>query len=463
MAVSRGVQLTLAFVLLLAVSIGGLLFVRYFQDTRPPEISDPLEHFKYGSIGAEVNGLPYAIWRVLPQLVPEKTGANWRNFGFLWEPGRTLPVGLSVRRWKVDRVGFNCAACHTARIEGSAVLLLGAPAESLKLQDYLLFLASLGTDPRFNADAIINAMKADDRSFDFIDELVNRYYIIPTLKKELVKLGENSSWMQARAPHGPGRTDAGNPWRHRFGLNPGGDQLSGTTDFPHIWAQSGRGGRWAHWDGNNASLKERNLSAALAGGATPDSLDHASIERVAAWSVIAPAPRFPAPVSAESAQRGRAIFSRERCDVCHDPAGAQFGQVTEIGEIGTDRDRFDVFSPELLRQFASVGEGKDWQFRHYRKSGGYVNLPLDGVWARAPYLHNGSVPTIEALLRPAAERPRQFYRGCTKVDTARVGFACTAGFLFDTGLRGNSNAGHEYGTAITQSERRDLVEYLKTR
>jgi mono/diheme cytochrome c family protein len=97
---------------------------------------------------------------------------------------------------------------------------------------------------------------------------------------------------------------------------------------------------------------------------------------------------------------------------------------------------------------------------------GYKARSLDGVGFTAPYLHNGSVPTLEDLLRPANERPRSFFLGCGKYDAERLGFACDARsertFEFDTRLPGNSNAGHEYGTTLGRSDRRALVEYIKS-
>lgn len=98
----------------------------------------------------------------------------------------------------------------------------------------------------------------------------------------------------------------------------------------------------------------------------------------------------------------------------------------------------------------------------------YKARPLNGIWATGPFLHNGSVPTLDTLLRPATERPKVF-RMTRVFDAVKVGLADgEAGFEFDTRLTGNSNAGHEYGTggdgkpALTDSERRQLVEYLKS-
>lgn len=460
-AMQRWVVIAIGVVLAIAALLGATFYHRYLRNVRPPVIEDALEHFKYGSIGAEVNGFPFAVWRVLPEVFPDRLPGGWAGMGFLYEPGRSLPIGLSVRRYGVERVGFNCATCHTNRVDGSDQLLLGAPAERLDLQRYQRFLMDVAEDPRFNADTLIPAMRRAEPGFDWLDALVYRHVIIPRLRAALTGMRTSSAWMDRRAPHGPGRTDAGNPWRYKFGMHPERDDVSGATDFPHIWGQALRRGSPAHWDGNNSSLAERNLSAALAGGATPDSLDHPSIERVAKWSLLAPAPRFPGAIDTAARARGRAVFDREGCAACHDPRGAAFAKVTAINAIGTDRDRSDVFSLELLRNFASVGKGKPWQFRHYRKSDGYVNLPLDGIWARGPYLHNGSVPTLDALLQPPEARPVTFRRGCTRLDPVRVGFACDVGPAFDTRLRGNSNAGHAYGTAIGAGDRADLIAYLK--
>jgi hypothetical protein len=110
-----------------------------------------------------------------------------------------------------------------------------------------------------------------------------------------------------------------------------------------------------------------------------------------------------------------------------------------------------------------------YAFRRFRKTDGYANHPLDGIWARAPYLHNGSVPTLRDLLEPPDRRPLVFYRGYDVYDQARVGFVTSVAeeggrqfFLYDTSLPGNSNAGHLYGTALPDEDKAAIVEYLKT-
>jgi hypothetical protein len=98
----------------------------------------------------------------------------------------------------------------------------------------------------------------------------------------------------------------------------------------------------------------------------------------------------------------------------------------------------------------------------------YKARPLNGVWASAPYLHNGSVPTLWELLKKPDQRVKRFYVGSRQYDAADVGLRSVpeesgvAFFAFDTAVKGNSNAGHPYGTALKDEEKRQLVEYLKT-
>jgi hypothetical protein len=121
---------------------------------------------------------------------------------------------------------------------------------------------------------------------------------------------------------------------------------------------------------------------------------------------------------------------------------------------------------------------------------GYAAGPLDGIWARAPYLHNGSVPTLRHLLaprNPGTQRPEKFVRGSIRYDSSNVGFCwdvanqaallaeAPTGVIFDTGCDGASNKGHQIDITVDRklqrldwsgpehaSEFDDLLEYLKT-
>src|SRR5215211_1169826 len=120
-------RLVLALLLVL-LGIGAItLAVRFTRDD-PVLYADAEEHFKYGSTGGErESGIPYWIWKVLPKMFPEylpgKTytpGTEYASLGFLYEPGKDLPIGVSRRNTQgIDRVFLNCAVCHAGAVRAS--------------------------------------------------------------------------------------------------------------------------------------------------------------------------------------------------------------------------------------------------------------------------------------------------------------------------------------------------------
>lgn len=104
----------------------------------------------------------------------------------------------------------------------------------------------------------------------------------------------------------------------------------------------------------------------------------------------------------------------------------------------------------------------------------YKARPLNGIWATAPYLHNGSVRTLEELMKPGADRETSFCVGTTEYDPVTAGFVGDCAlpanqYTFDTGKAGNSRLGHEYGTeddprlpTLTAQQRAAIVEYMKS-
>jgi hypothetical protein len=127
--------------------------------------------------------------------------------------------------------------------------------------------------------------------------------------------------------------------------------------------------------------------------------------------------------------------------------------------------------PQKLREDAAALNADEASLTEAGAAMAYKARPLDGIWATAPYLHNGSVPTLFHLLGAAKDRPATFWVGSREFDPAQVGLVSSssaaspsspAAFQFDVSLPGNSNAGHEYGMTMTDDERAQLLEYLKT-
>jgi hypothetical protein len=254
------------------------------------------------------------------------------------------------------------------------------------------------------------------------------------------------------------------------------EELIGASDFPSLWNQKPREGMHLHWDGNNDSVDERNLSASLGAGVTPVTIDHAGLQRVRDWIWTLPPPAYPFPVNESLAARGESLY-RDHCTACHADhrfrdgvveSGWRVGQIEPIDKIATDPFRLNAYTAVFAENQYTLYPNSPYHFTHFRKTNGYANQPLDAIWARAPYLHNGSVPTLLDLLQPAAARPKVFYRGYDVFDQAKVGFRSDVPeengrkfFRYDTSVPGNGNGGHEYGTRLSDQDKLAIVEYMK--
>jgi hypothetical protein len=279
---------------------------------------------------------------------------------------------------------------------------------------------------------------------------------------------------------GPGRVDTFNPYKgmqfnwqlERLPI----EELMAASDFPSLWNQKPRHGMQLHWDGNNDSVDERNLSASLGAGVTPVTIDHRRLERVKNWIWEQPPPPYPYALDTAKAARGRELYQTQ-CLQCHADhrfkdgviAGKGVGTVVPIADIGTDPYRLNSYTYAFASNQYTLYPESAYRFKRFRKTQGYANHPLDGIWARAPFLHNGAVPTLRDLLDPPEMRPKRFYRGYDVFDTRKVGFVSDVGqengkrfFAFDTSLPGNGNGGHLYGTTLPAADKDALVEYLKT-
>ncbi len=438
---------------------------------------DIVTHYKYGAVGTEARvGLPYPIWRVLPIVfadkLPARPGEGYERLGFLYESADAgRPIGTTHVTGRVDLVGFNCATCHAGSYREAPGaprrIVLGMPAHQMDLQGYARFLTACAQDPRFTAGTLIDAIEKAVPDFSWFDKIAYHLVVVRRTREGILERAKENSWFDRRPPQGPGRVDTFNPYKVLLSLDMSNDSSVGSVDLPSLWNQGMRRGMWLHWDGNNDSVEERNKSAAIGAGATPDSLDVASLARIERWIENFQPPPFPADrIDRARAERGRSVYAAA-CAACHAPDGARVGQVTDIAEIGTDPERLRSFTAELAQKMNTIGEGKPWKFSHFRKTNGYASMPLDGVWLRAPYLHNGSVPTLRALLFPE-ERPVQFVRAYDVYDWTDVGFVWRGpeaeknGVPFDTRVRGNDNGGHMYGADLTPEQRVDLIEFLKT-
>jgi hypothetical protein len=466
----------------LVVLVGLPAFVLWYNLFReePQHFDSVEEQFKYGSIGNEAaEGLPYLVWRVLPRVFPEhlpqKVGGGYAAFGVVWEEGHETPVGFSLTTVGFPRLGINCALCHTGTYRtdphAAPTVVPTGPANRLDAQAYLRFLFDCAEDPRFTPDVLLEAIEYDVK-LSALDKALYRYAIIPGTRKGLLEQKARYAWTYSRPLWGRGRIDPFNPVKfHQLGLDPGGDKSIGNSDMEPVWALAGREQSPLHWDGLNTSLTEVAYSGAVGDGATPKSLPVADLNRLEDYLKNARPPKYPYAIDDARAAKGKETY-QQHCADCHEPGGKRFGQVIPLDEVKTDRHRLDMWTEGAVQKYNNYANEYPWRFRHFAKTDGYVAVPLDGLWLRAPYLHNGSVPTLEDLLNPAAERPKVFFRGYDLYDRDRTGFvhdgqeAERVGFRYEVSTEGNGNGGHEgkdYGTELSPEEKRNLVEYLKTK
>ncbi len=184
------------------------------------------------------------------------------------------------------------------------------------------------------------------------------------------------------------------------------------------------------------------------------------------------APKYPKTINENLAARGKAIFDKT-CAGCHGTYGED-GKYPNLlipaSIIGTDSALYssNYSSPQFVdwfnKSWFTMGENPA-QLVPYR---GYIAPPLDGVWITAPYLHNGSVPTLEAVLN-SSTRPQYWNRDFDKpeYDYEMNGWKYTTATspskgVYNTTLSGYGNYGHYFGDKLNDKERKAVIEYLKT-
>jgi hypothetical protein len=474
-------RLLIALAVLALLVVGLLVYSarRLSREQPAPQFASDQEHFFYGSIGTEGGGIPYWVWLVLPRVFPEYLPGpgGYTALGLDTREGRDVPIGLSrVVTGGVSRVGINCAFCHTGRVRmrpgGISTMVPGAPGHQVNWDGYRRFMIAAAFDPRFTSETLLAEI---DRNYalPMFERMLYKWALIPRARRTLRELASAES----ADPHPMG---AGRSAPFGVGMLPAAGGLAdpprGASDIMPVWSL-GRHRDAFYWDGINTKLSEVIVAWALASGAPTRWIDRdraassagsgaSSIGRIQNYlSALAP-PKYPLPVDQTLAKSGEAVFAAE-CASCHAAGGARTGTVIPQREAGTDTARADAWTHAAVASYNSTFSGKPWAFSSFRKTNGFVAPPLEGLWIRAPYLHNGSVPSLAELLNPPEQRPKRFWRGYDLFDSTAVGFVSSgaeaehAGTLYDTALPGNGNGGHTFGTKLEPDRKRALLEYLK--
>lgn len=412
--------------------------------------------------------------------------------------GDVAPVGGSVIR--VANLG--CAACHagvTYAADGNPRpdrAMLGVPNSSIDLEAYTMAIFR-GLRRYAGSAELLSAAHALYPGMGWRERMSLRWMVLPLARKRLAELAGVARPLPF--PNGsPGSTNGVAALKAALGqpLIGGGRGDAGVVSIPdlgdRVWRTSlladgayAVPGRPRQAPTTAAAIDDAHLRA-LAGittfftvpsmGVHPDdaiaSLDDATA--IMAFLKSYRPQRFPGAINASRATAGAGIYAGQ-CAACHGSYGG--GAAPRLarfpnwqGDVGTDRLRATAFD----RGLAEAVAGTAYRSRIAVRSGdGYVAPPLTGIWASAPYLHNGSVPTLAALLAPTT-RPTRFMVGGHALDQAKVGLRLEATGAYPPGYRpfsqpawidtrvpGRGNGGHVFGETLSESDRAALIEYLK--
>ena len=331
---------------------------------------------------------------------------------------------------------------------------------------------------------------------EWLEEAISTVRMMKARVGFAYKLAQESKLGLAATDAGPGRTDDFGLARNLIFEAKLAGPVSAPCSIPPLWGL--KKVKWTDWDANTTSALGRSVATALAGGAIFDpetfesTIPPRNLAKLDELALKLKPPAWPGEVfgkiDAEKAKRGAAHFAAH-CAKCHDPAdGTLPDSLVDLKEIGTDPTRLHNYARKLGdREFPTALRDEVTKYlrqaykdenldaaevkaleslpNQWRTTNGYVARNLAGAWATAPYLHNGSVPTLHAMLLPAKDRPKTFPLGHRDYDPAKVGYTTAVDsprFLFDTSKVGNSNSGHEFGTNLSEAERAELIEYLKT-
>jgi len=481
----------------------------------PKWSADDLDFFLHGSMSTEV--VPERVLRAFIKIYPDLFPASDLAYlGLIPDPAFGWPIGFSRKNdvkhlGGQSAVGINCASCHVAQITSAGkepIRILGATShfnveaffgavlvstfKTSEPANMKLFLNAYFANPALDAAweeqqaKITERMAADPFGGKDIApgelhqiapselELANDAAGLPELAHSMLKLFHNmraALHVPDQPPDkvppasGPGRNDA-------FGLLSAAllnrPQPYAPIKFGLVWNVDQR--TWVHWDGNTKSPLARNLLASLGLGAPLHGkhadLDFATVKRQTDLSESIRPPKYPFAIDRAAAKRGTAHFE-SKCASCHGGPESD-KRLYSIAEVGTDPHRAELFTEKqaegfnkFLAELEAVGYEPPKEFG-VRSTGKYFAATLGGVWARSPYLHNGSVRTMQELLTSPAQRAKIFHRGSQEYDANQMGYTDAGVYEFDTTGEGNSNAGHDYGTKLSAEQKRDLMEYLKT-
>ncbi len=360
----------------------------------------------------------------------------------------------------VDVMNGNCFACHASELNGEVVLGVGNSfSDYTKSMNTFVKAVYFGVDLKY---------KKDSPEWQAFQDFGN-YSRAMASYIHLNQPGANPAFRLAEAcmMH---RDPADLTWREEPNYDIADYPVA--TDVPPLWNVKKKNGLYYN-GGGRGDFTKLLFQASVLG--IPDSAQARkainNFKDVLAWLRQLEPPQYPGNIDQELAAQGEMIFN-EHCGKCHGTYGENWtypNKVIALDVIKTDPmyayyANASGISNWYNNSWFARSEPRSW----FDMTPGYIAPPLDGIWATAPYLHNGSVPTLEDLLN-SPQRPTYWQRSGNSrdYDYDKVGWKYdvknNAGgkWTFDTTLPAYSNAGHYFGDKLTKEERAAVIEYLK--
>ncbi len=378
----------------------------------------------------------------------------------------TLPYYLTHYRTPdgVDLIVSNCLECHAATIAGRFIIGVGN-----EQRDFT-------KDPRSFVESV-GLYLSDPREIDEWRRWAGRLSAIaPYMITDTVGVNPAPHITLALMSHRDPNTLA---WSDQPLIQPP-PQPPLPFSVPPWWRLAKKNALYYNAEGRGDHARAMMLGTIYCADdvATLARIDRYAPDIRAFFTNIEP-PKFPWPIDDMLAEQGKRTFETH-CSRCHGTYGegeTYPNLVIGVEEVGTD---------PLLVEWSTGGTDHfiDWfnqsffgELSQAAPAPGYMPPPLDGIWATAPFLHNGSVPTLAVLL-DSSKRPTYWLRSFDSddYDPATVGWKYRAlghgkaeagdelerKHLYDTTLPGYSNQGHTFGDVLPEKERKALLEYLKT-
>ncbi|HMJ10869.1 MAG TPA: cytochrome c [Polyangiaceae bacterium] len=420
-------------------------------------------------------GIPAKIWDLTKGIfanVPKLEGRNADNAELpYFMSAATTPSGVKV-------VTTNCLFCHAASLGGSVILGLGDANRSFAGEGLL------GISGDVLSRLAPTLTEEEKRELDrFISRLDA---IAPFTRTDTVGMNPADQLFGGLAAH---RDRVTLEWSETADPKALANEILGIfTDVPPYWNMYRRDRMFysGFGRGDHARIMMSSSLLCMNDASEAVAID-AYFPDIEAYILSLRAPSYESvsgkTIDSARASRGRSIYT-ETCQRCHGARhgeGAALRAFVPIAEIGTDpayaestargstrnsavEYYYDFFNASWMGTYGAKGRLAP------NDEPGYSPPPLDGIWATAPYFHNGSVPTLQAVLDPP-QRPRIFRRSTSPDSYAfespgwpfeEVAEKADDVSVYDTTRVGNGNTGHTFAAHLNSDERLDLIEYLKT-